>query len=400
MSLKLRDTNDTLEVVLAVAHSTTALPYLTSFDDITASAATTDGSDGQTNGTAAVTMVAAPAASTVREVHYWQVFNADTIPHTVTVRLNNNSTLRTIGRFVLAPNECVRYRSQQGPTVYDAAGREKVASAEYTAISGRAISLYKTGTASEAVGVFYCTSKDAGAPGAWAPGTPGLAGRATDGTTAADNGCLIIPNPASGANYLRDVTLTSSVAHLHELFDVVWVNSGLVVTTTTAQTINSVAFPARDENGTADGTGYAIGLLVTTATTNAGAVANMTVSYTNQANVAGRTATLIAVAGSQFPATAVVGTVVWFHLQAGDTGVRSIQSITLGTSLVAGAVSLFVARRGLASVPVVAANIGSSAHYGQTPGVRLYNGSCVLHGYWSSATTATATAGTCAVVER
>ena len=41
-----------------------------------------------------------------------------------------------------------------------------------------------------------------------------------------------------------------------------------------------------------------------------------------------------------FPATAVAGTLVPFQLAQGDRGVRSVQSVTLGTSYGAGAVSL------------------------------------------------------------
>ena len=158
----------------------------------------------------------------------------------------------------------------------------------------------------------------------WAWGTPGVNGRNTDGTNSADFGCIPIANPSTGGNYLTELQMASSVNHTHLFFDVLWVNTGIVVTTTTAQTINSVAWPARDLNGTTNGAGVQIGILVTTATTNGSAITNCTMSYTNQDGTAGHTATM-----ASFPATAVVGSVVWFQLHAGDTGVRSIQSITL-----------------------------------------------------------------------
>jgi hypothetical protein len=179
----------------------------------------------------------------------------------------------------------------------------------------------------------------------------------------------------------------ASVNHSHLFFDILWVNSGIVVTTTTAQAITTPTLPARDVNGTTNGEGCMIGMLTTTANTNAAVIANTTVSYTNSDGVSGRTATLSAIAGSQIPATPVIGTLVWFNLQAGDKGVRSIQSITLATSLGAGAVSLFIARD-LANIGTSLANVQFTRKLAE-PGVRLYNGTCMLHCILASAVTAT-----------
>ena len=72
---------------------------------------------------------------------------------------------------------------------------------------------------------------------------------------------------------------------------------------------------------------------------NAGAITNTTASYTDESGNSGNTATL-----ASFPATAVAGTWVPFTLAAGDRGVRSLQSVTLGTSYVSGAIHLIAAR--------------------------------------------------------
>jgi hypothetical protein len=261
--------------------------------------------------------------------------------------------------------------------------------------AGYPISFFKSGTAPEAAGRFYSWGKDVGYPGAWAPGTPGLAGRVLDGTTEA--GALPYKNAVTGNNYLAAFTATATVACQLYLDDMLWVNSGVVVTTTTAQTINSVAFPARDANGSTDGAGVQIGILVTTATTNAGAITNTTMSYTNSAGVAGRTATITAVGG--FPATGVVGTFVPFELAAGDVGVRSIQTLTLGTSYVAGAISLLAFRR-IAAASCLFANVGSDGTAFVPPGMRLYNGSCLMPLGLMSAATATVISGVVSIVER
>jgi hypothetical protein len=127
-------------------------------------------------------------------------------------------------------------------------------------------------------------------------------------------------------------------------------------------------------------------LLVSAATTNAGAITNCTISYTNSDGTAGRTGTM-----ASFPATAALGTFVPFQLQAGDKGVRSIESITLGTSMVTGTVHLVLYRE-VAKAAAPSANVNGAAPV-QRGGVRIYDGSCLLPGYYASATTATNMSG-------
>jgi hypothetical protein len=254
--------------------------------------------------------------------------------------------------------------------------------------NGSTIAFMKSGTAADTAGYWYCTSKDGGFPGAWAPGTPGVNGRNTDGTTSTDNGCIPIKNPSVGANYLTELVMAASVNHSHLFFDCLWVNSGITVTTTTAQTVTMAsALPPRDINGTTNGEGCMIAMLTTTANTNAAVISNTTVTYTNSDGVGSRTATLSAIAGSQIPVSPVIGTIVWFNLQAGDKGVQSIQAITLGTSLGAGAVSFMIARD-VASIGTTIVNVPAYRKISD-PGVRLYNGTCLLHCVLASATTAT-----------
>lgn len=208
-----------------------------------------------------------------------------------------------------------------------------------------------------------------------------------DGTTSADFGCIPIKNPATGSNFLTGLTLATSVLSSNLFYDILWVNTGISVTTTTAQAIVTPTLPARDINGTSNGEGCMIGLLFTAAATNAAVISNSTVTYTNSNGVGSRTATLSAIVGSQIPATPVIGTVVWFNLAAGDKGVKSIEAITLNTSLATGSVSLFIARDlAMIGPPVV---IASSTRTLSSPGVRLYNGTCMLHCCQVTAATAT-----------
>lgn len=382
-----------LELVTTSAAST---DYNVTYVDHTSSGGTAGSSDGNISSATTTTILAAPGASTQRQIRQLTLKNKGTVAQTVTLQKDVAGANREITPAItLAAQETLLIDASGMITLYDRAGRRRDQASELGGSNGNAFAFLKVGTAAEAIGIRHSLHAATGTPGAWAPGTPGVAGRATDGTTASDAGCLPVRNPASGANYLNQYLVASSVAHFHYLTDYLWVNSGLVVTTTTAQTVNSVAFPARDLDGSTNGAGVQVGILVVTATTNAGAITNTTMSYTNQDGVAGRTATI-----SSFPATAVAGTLVPFQLAAGDTGVRSIQSVTLGTSYGGGAISL-VAFRDVAACPNTVVNLGGKMFDPPAaPGVRLYNGVCLIPGYIASATTATTVQGMIIVQER
>jgi hypothetical protein len=124
-----------------------------------------------------------------------------------------------------------------------------------------------------------------------------------------------------------------------------------VVTTTGAQAVTSPTWPARDASGSTAGAQVRLFLECSSATGNVGAITNTTCAYTNDAGSAGKTATL-----PSYPATAVAGTFVPFNLAAGDSGCRSVQSVTLGTSYVSGAIHL-VAARFIARIPLPTASV-------------------------------------------
>lgn len=384
-------TTHTLEATTSAAVSTN---YVISYVDITSSTFVPASAQGNITTATTTTVVSAPAGSTQRQIKLASFYNNGSAAQTVTVKKDISGTEYIIISAVIAAGESLQYTDGNGWEILDRAGRVKSAATQDTGYTGRQAAFYKVGTAPEAAGQWYSWAKDSGNPGAWGPGTPGLNGRATDGTTASDNGCFLIQNPTTGNNYLTNYAAAASVVCQPWVFDVLWVNSGLVVTTTTAQAIAPVALPARDINGSTNGEGVWAGILVTTATTNAGAITNMTMSYTNSDGTAGKTATI-----ASFPATAVIGTVVWFQLAAGDKGVRSVQSVTLGTSLVAGAVSLILARP-LANQPNLVANVGGVDTPPQNPGVRLYNGTCALPIGLMSGTGATTISGSISVMER
>lgn len=319
------------------------------------------------------TMVAAPgSADTFRKIRNATWHNAGTLANEITVQKDVSGTNHIQISVVVQPGETLCFTEGQGWQVLDEAGRIRMATLERGGTTGRTESFFKLGAgATEAAGIKYLQSRDSGSPGTWSVGTPGLAGRATDGTAAGDAGCLPYSNATVGQNRLVHWFMEASSTGVGILVDVLWVNTGIVVGTLTAQTVNSVAFPARDSNGTVNGQGCKVGILVVTATTNASPVTTITMSYTNQAGTPGRTATI-----SSFPATCTAGSVIYFQLQAGDTGVQSIQSITLGTTLGGGAVSLILVRE-LARVALRSAWVGGEVQLGK-PGVPLFDGTCML----------------------
>lgn len=349
------------------------------------------------NGTTTVTLVSVPVGSAPsnivgRTVDGAVFRNADSISVTLSVIVHDGTNERVLVTPTLNPGDALVY-SRTGERRFEVLNADLMPRADATTpYAGRSITLYKSGTAAEAAGSWYCTAKDGGFPGAFTVGTPGLGGRAVVGSTEGGSITQILGS-AIGSWHLTGCAISSSTVHSHIIFDLLWINSGLVVTTTTAQTVTSATFASRDVNGGALGAGCMIGLLFTAAATNASAISNSTVSYTNSSGTSGRTATLVAVAGSQIPATPVVGTIVWFSLQAGDTGVSSIESITLGTSLVTGSVSLIVARP-ICMVPSGVANVAVPADIEPTRGINLWSDPALFHCYIASATTATATAGT------
>lgn len=180
----------------------------------------------------------------------------------------------------------------------------------------------------------------AGIPGAAVAPTPGISGAAL--TTYA--GQIPFTNPGAGNSYLaRFAAGSTQQAGTLLLCDRLWHNSGITITSTSAQTINSVAFPARDANGSTNGAGILVGVEVSAAT-GANTPA-LTLGYTNQDGTSGRTATN-AVATV---ASSAIGTFYPFSLQAGDTGVRSIQTYTQSATWTSGTIHL-VAYRVLAAV--------------------------------------------------
>ena len=222
-----------------------------------------------------------------------------------------------------------------------------------------------------------------GNPGAGSFDTT-LAGVALSSASSPVNGQLVFDAGTSSSvfNYVSRFGGYSTGAGSHfYLCDRLWHNGGFTITLNTAQTVNSATFPARDEDGATSGKGVLLGLEISSA---AGAAApTITVSYTNSEGVSGRTGTnSFATANSP-----VAGAFFPIGLQAGDRGVRSVQSLTLSASWVSGTMNL-VAYRLLASSDSISAGGGSSVDAVTGNLAKAYNGTVPFILVIPSATTA------------
>lgn len=242
--------------------------------------------------------------------------------------------------------------------------------------AGRTIQFQK-GSLAGAAGFFYSHFRNSGMP-ASAAAAPGTTGAALDRTT---QGAMPIPAP-SGVSYISSYEGVSNNQCSLILADRLVEFGGLSTTVTTAQTVSALALPSRATGAT----DVELWIEVYTAG-GATASGTVTASYTNQAGTSGRTATLVGgVAASGW----VASRTYQMALQAGDTGVQSVQSLTIGTSSgTAGNVGLTL-RRTLLTGAIPATGVGFVQGWAETDLQVCPDNACLellsLHGGSTSGT--------------
>ena len=202
----------------------------------------------------------------------------------------------------------------------------------------------------------------AGTPGAAAAPTPGLSGDALTSYA----GQLPIPGASGNTHLGRFSGVSSAQAGMLLLCDRLWHNSGFTITSTGAQTVNSVAWPARDRNGAVDGVGVQLGVEISGATGSG--TPTITLAYTNSGGTGSRSAT------NSVPtvASSAVGSFYPIGLQAGDVGVQSVQTLTLSATWTSGTMHL-VAYRVIATLELPAAGIPNAIDIVTSGMPRLYD---------------------------
>jgi hypothetical protein len=229
-----------------------------------------------------------------------------------------------------------------------------------------------------------------GSPGAGAFDNT-LNGVVLSSSSTIPNGAIPHYDPSSGNSYFAYLDAIATQAGRLLVLDRIWHNGGYTITSTSAQNSTTPTWPSRcptsgvDDTPTTTGLGVLLALEISAAT-GAG-TPTITISYTNQAGTAGRTATnvIATVASSAIGATYFIG------LQAGDTGVRSVQSLTLSATWTSGTMNL-VAFRQLASLSLQAL-IPNAADSLTGIGTRIYNGTVPWLVFVPNTTTATVITG-------
>ena len=240
--------------------------------------------------------------------------------------------------------------------------------------------IVKVGIATAAVGAMrgYTLWYATGNPGAATANAAGVNGAAVSGAVA---GAIPRTNPTGGAfAYLARLGINASTSGTLWLIDRMWNNSGLSVTSTTAQAITPAALPARSGDGTANGANV-MAAIEWSATGGAG-TPTVTLTYTDQDGNTGVTGTFTAVT------TPPIGTFEIFTLAAGDTGVRAPTSFIQSATRTSGTMHL-VLFRVIAQLEVTSANIGNAIDVITAGMPRIYDDSVLQLVWFPSATTAT-----------
>lgn len=202
--------------------------------------------------------------------------------------------------------------------------------ASVTAVAGRLLSLWPA----------------AGQPGAGST----TVGQAATGAvpTSTTTGAFPFTNPASGFSYLGLASGQNVVTGNLRVYDILWVwgsgGSGWSATTTGAQNTSSPAALTRPD---ADGVGTE--LWMETLAAGGAASGTSTVTYTNTAGTGSRSASLLASKITSPP----IGTVERYALQAGDLGVKSVQTLNNSATWTSGTFRLMIVRE-IASIPCIA----------------------------------------------
>lgn len=232
----------------------------------------------------------------------------------------------------------------------------------------------------QAAGAFTSLWAVAGIPGAGANATSGVAG---DVPTDATAGAMPFTNATD--TYLARFAGYGTVVGQLLLYDQLWRNSGLSVTTLGNQTVQAgtpaVPLTRPDANGAA-----AEAWLQVYTALGAGSTAK-TITYTDQDGNASQVGTTVG-----FVTTAGANRCFPFSLAAGDTGVRSIQFFDNVATSTSGTLGLII-RRLVAPLVFTIANAGAALDPigGGLP--RVYDDACLELIWYASATTAVQTGG-------
>lgn len=159
---------DKIQVVLAGAITTLQLPCIASWQDITSAGMTLPQSSSQTNTNSIteVDLVAAPAASTNRQVVHMTVYNADSVAATVKIIKDVSGTNYIVTKALLQAGDTLQFSREDGWRILSQSSQESVLFTSFTA----------NGTWTKRAGLKRVLVMALGAGGGGGSGRQGIAG--------------------------------------------------------------------------------------------------------------------------------------------------------------------------------------------------------------------------------
>lgn len=204
-------------------------------------------------------------------------------------------------------------------------------------------------------------------------------------------------NVSSDTKHIINISAMSAVATavpgVLMLVDMCLYYPGINMNSSSAQNLTNTNTLTRYTNGA----GLRAYLVIQT---TAGVTAhNVAMSYTNQAGTSGRTlpVTVACTASAITPHITHAGTAAnnygpFLPLASGDTGIRSVQSVTLSAASGAGTAALVLCRP-LATIPITTASVAAERDLmNQLPSMpRVFDDACLTWLYFTGAATAAST---------
>lgn len=204
-------------------------------------------------------------------------------------------------------------------------------------------------------------------------------------------------NVSTDTKHLVNISAMSAVATavpgMLMLVDMLLYYPGISMNSSSAQNLTNTNTLTRYT----DGAGVRAYLVIQT--TSGATAHNIAMSYTDQGGTAGNTlpVTVACTASAIAPHITHSGTAAnnygpFLPLASGDTGIRSVQSVTLSAASLAGTAALVLCRP-LATIPITTASIAAERDLmNQLPSLpRIYDGACLTWLYFSGAATAAST---------
>ena len=201
-------------------------------------------------------------------------------------------------------------------------------------------------------------------------------------------------NVSTDTKHLVNISAMSAVATavpgMLMLVDMLLYYPGISMNSSSAQNLTNTNTLTRYTNGA----GVRAYLVIQT--TSGATAHNIAMSYTDQGGTAGNTlpVTVACTASAIAPHITHSGTAAnnygpFLPLASGDTGIRSVQSVTLSAASLAGTAALVLCRP-LATIPITTASIAAERDLmNQLPSLpRIYDGACLTWLYFAGAATA------------